>query len=188
MYIHTATIKHCEGDKLLITQRESQLEMRCIQYAWQKLPDTGLPSCINDKSVHIKGLVNDLPLDEKFQLRKLIDFSGTAMKDSAELLALSAIENITDMHDYKKLASLLGKHELTLYNAGRWMTDVEFGRQMLNGVNPVVIKQCTKLPLNFPVTNGMVKGSLSRGKTLNEEMKVSCELVVIIGASVTRIK
>ena len=147
--------------------------MRRIQYAWQKLPDTGLPSCIDDKSVHIKGLINDLPLDEKFQLRKLIDFTGTAAKDSAELLALSAIEDITDMHDYEKLASLLGKHELTLYNAGRWMTDVEFGRQILNGVNPVVIKRCTKLPQNFPVTSDMVKGSFGRGKTLDEEMKVT---------------
>ena len=57
---------------------------------------------------------------------------------------------------------------------------------MLNGVKSRGVH--AKLPLNFPVTNDMVKGSLSRGKTLNEELKVSCELVVIIGTSSAGIK
>ena len=122
--------------------------------------------------MHINGLVTDLPLDEKFQLRKLIDFTGTAAKDSTKLLAISAIEHITDLHDYQTFASLLGKHELPVYQAGRWMTDIEFGRQILNGVNPVVIERCTNLPPNFLVTTDMVKRSLNRGTTLDEEMEV----------------
>ena len=161
------------GDRILLTQREIQLKKRRSCYAWQRLPDTGLPSCIDDEHVNFSGLVNELPLDEKFRPRKLFDFTECALKDSAELYAQSAIEDITDMQDYEQFASLLGKHELTLYNTGRWMADIEFGRQMLNGINPVVIKRCTKLPSNFPVTTDMVKGSLNRGKTLDEEMIVS---------------
>ena len=42
----------------------------------------------------------------------------------------------------------------------------------MNGVNPVVIERCTQLPPNFPVTSDMVKGQLSRGVSLEEEMKV----------------
>ena len=54
-----------------------------------------------------------------------------------------------------------------------WMKDEEFGRQMLNGVNPIVIEKCKTLPSNFEVTNDMVEPFLNQGKTLEEEMKVS---------------
>lgn len=60
----------------------------------------------------------------------------------------------------------------TLYQTGRWTTDVEFGRQILNGVNPIIIEKCSKLPSNFPVTDDMVKPFLVRGLTLDDEMKV----------------
>ena len=164
---------HSEEDEVLRIQRENQLEIRRIHYAWQKLPDTGLPSCIEDKWVHIKGLCNELPLDEKFHFKKLFDFTSTAVTDKADLLVKSALVDITDLHDYEKLATILGEHEIPIYNAARWMTDVEFGRQILNGVNPVVIKRCIQFPSNFRVTTDMVEGSLNRGKTLDEEMKVN---------------
>ena len=94
------------------------------------------------------------------------------MKDGAKILLQSALTDLTCLHDYEKLATVLGNPEVSVHNAARWTTDVEFGRQMLNGVNPVVIKRCTNLPDNFLVTNDMVKGSLNRGKTLSEEMEV----------------
>ena len=118
------------------------------------------------------GLENDLPEDEQFQRVKLVDFTGTALKDGAKLLLQSLATDLTCLHDYEKLATALGTPEVSVHNAARWSTDVEFGRQMLNGVNPVVIKRCTKLPANFLVTHDMVKGSLNRGKSLDEEMEV----------------
>jgi len=62
--------------------------------------------------------------------------------------------------------------EMPICQAYKWITDEEFGRQILNGVNPVVICKCTVLPKNFPVTSDMVKNSLVRGLTLEQEMKV----------------
>ena len=62
--------------------------------------------------------------------------------------------------------------EMKICQAARWITDVEFGRQILNGVNPIVIHKCSTLPDNFPVTHDMVKNSLVRDLTLQEEMKV----------------
>jgi hypothetical protein len=57
--------------------------------------------------------------------------------------------------------------------ADRWNQDRWFGYRFLNAANPVVVVRCDALPENFPVTNDDVKASLDRGKTLEEEMKVT---------------
>ncbi|PWS22692.1 AraC family transcriptional regulator, partial [Enterococcus faecium] len=51
-----------------------------------------------------------------------------------------------------------------------WDKDEFFAYQFLNGLNPMVIKRCSKLPENFAVTEEMVKGLLG-GSSLDEEMK-----------------
>lgn len=58
------------------------------------------------------------------------------------------------------------------YVMQHWKEDFMFGYQFLNGCNPVVIRKCTKLPDNFPVTNEMVSVSLERDLTLEQEIKV----------------
>ena len=131
-----------------------------------------MPSCIENKLSIGFGLINDLPEEEQFQRVKEVDFTGTALKDRAALLLQAAFIEMTHLHDYEVLATVLGNPELSVHIAARWTSDVEFGRQILNGVNPVVIRRCTKLPVNFPVINDTVKGSLNRGKTLDEEIKV----------------
>ena len=83
------------------------------------------------------------------------------------------MKSLGSLDDFAKFASALGAPKLNVYETHRWLSDVEFGRQMLNGVNPVVIRRCTSIPANFPVTNDMVKELLSRGVSLEEEMKVS---------------
>ena len=113
-----------------------------------------------------------LPFDERFDTTKLLDFTGTAMKDGGRIVFQLTFQGIDNLHDYEKMATTLCRAEVPVHEASRWITDVEFGRQMLNGVNPVVIKKCTLLPFNFPVTNDMVKGFLNRGWTLEQEMAV----------------
>lgn len=111
--------------------------------------------------------------------------------------ALHAVENALDLkfgeslknlHDFEVIAVTLAKQnliatyvdkplpkdselEIPTYAGHRWITDAEFGQQILNGVNPVVIRKCTRLPENFPVTNEMVQPMIHH--TLDEEMKVS---------------
>ena len=46
------------------------------------------------------------------------------------------------------------------------------GRQVLTGISPLIIKQCTALPDYFNVTNDDVAGLLEDGKSLEDEMKV----------------
>ena len=173
----TATVKDVRGNDVLLNQRKMQLQKRKVQYPWKKLPETGLPSCIDDTST-LAGFVNTLPREEKFDVVKSIDFTTTALEDGAKLLLQSISIEMKHLHDYELMATVLGNPEISVHNAARWTTDVEFGRQMLNGVNPVVIKKCTKLPIvNFPITNEMVKGFLNRGLTLDEEIEVSIAFI-----------
>lgn len=58
------------------------------------------------------------------------------------------------------------------YVLAHWKDDDFFGYQLLNGVSPFVIKRCTKLPSNFPVTESMVTPFLASGSTLAAEMTV----------------
>lgn len=60
----------------------------------------------------------------------------------------------------------------TDYVKKHWAEDTFFGYQYLNGVNPVIIRQCTEIPAKFPVTHELVARSLREGTTLEEELKV----------------
>ena len=142
------------------------MKKRQKKYAWKKSTVDGLPSHIStDES-------DQLPQDERFERVKTINFAIDSLEGAAKF-KLTGCDNIKNLHDYEKLANILGDPEVPVHHAARWTTDVEFVRQMLNGVNPVVIEKCTVLPSNFPVTNDMVKGFLNRCQSLEQEMEVS---------------
>lgn len=155
---------------ILLEQRKEQLQQRCQLYQWQMYPEKELPS-------HIDSTVSHLPPDEQFHRVKTLDFTGDALKAGA-ILGLNILEPCHSLHEYEDWAEKLGHPEVPMYVASRWMTDVEFGRQMLNGVNPVVIQKCTSIPPNFPVTNDMVKVFLNRGLSLEGEMEVGDMIIL----------
>uniref|UniRef100_A0A8D3DTR6 Uncharacterized protein n=1 Tax=Scophthalmus maximus TaxID=52904 RepID=A0A8D3DTR6_SCOMX len=57
------------------------------------------------------------------------------------------------------------------YVTEHWQEDDFYGSQFLNGINPNVIKRCSELPPNFPVTEEMVKPFLDEGASLKREME-----------------
>ncbi|XP_062334823.1 polyunsaturated fatty acid 5-lipoxygenase-like isoform X2 [Osmerus eperlanus] len=57
------------------------------------------------------------------------------------------------------------------YVKEHWEEDEFFGYQFLNGINPMLIQRCSKLPDNFPVTDDMVKASFQGQLTLTEEIQ-----------------
>ncbi len=181
-------------------QRNNVLEQRRKTYEWQLFVDSGVPSGIDE---HVLTLPLDEKF-ERAKMTNFIGnlFTGFLASSTANLRvnmmhALEAIlkmkvgDNVSlkNLHDFEFIATTIEQENLK--NADppqqlpddpniptsegyRWTSDVEFGRQILNGVNPVVIKKCTKIPEKFAVTSAMVKPFMHNGKTLEEEMEVSC--------------
>ena len=147
----------------------------------------GLPSSINE----------DIPQDEEFEKAKKIDFLTNIIegriisKVVSATVELSAAfskifgfsvkdnnESVSSLDKYEDFAIAIRKRnqgeetDVFIYEGYRWVTDVEFGRQVLNGVNPIIVKKCTALPSNFPVTDEMVQKLMPRDSSLSNEMKV----------------
>ena len=200
----TATLQQVADNPVLAEQRSNVLKERQETYEWQMFPDTGVPSGINES-------ILTLPLDEKFERVKMVNFLGNALGGGiASLTAPSRLavlhklqrilswnfdENtsVSSLHDFEFIATTLEKENIKdsdppkdlpvdpnipTYEGYRWVSDVEFGRQILNGVNPVLIRKCTKIPDNFAVTSEMVYPLMNNGKTLEEEMKVSFQIIL----------
>ena len=182
---------------MLVEQRSRVLDERHKTYEWQMFPDTGVPSGIDEN-------VLTLPLDEKFERAKMVNFLGNALgggiasataegrlavlRTLQRILSMNFDENtsVNSLHDFEFIATTLETENLKnydppkdlpvdpnipAYEGYRWVSDVEFGRQILNGVNPVLIRKCTTIPDNFAVTSEMVLPLMNNGKTLEEEMK-----------------
>ncbi|KAM9608562.1 polyunsaturated fatty acid lipoxygenase ALOX15B-like [Morphnus guianensis] len=60
---------------------------------------------------------------------------------------------------------------VTEYVLQHWQDDAFFGAQYLSGVNPVLLRRCSRLPPNFPVTPPMVAPSLGPATCLQREME-----------------
>ena len=109
-------------------------------------------------------------------------------------------QSVKSFHDYYEIARKIKKAEeqfilhhhppelieptIVPYEASRWTSDVEFGRQQLNGTNFVLIRRCTTLPDNFPVTNDLVNHLLCRRLTLDQEIQVWPMTYLLVGIKV----
>lgn len=63
-------------------------------------------------------------------------------------------------------------HGPSEYVAEHWAEDCFFGYQYLNGINPVVLRRCHRIPDKFPVTDDMVCSFLGEGTCLQAELEV----------------
>ncbi|XP_049322644.1 polyunsaturated fatty acid lipoxygenase ALOX15B-like [Astyanax mexicanus] len=102
------------------------------------------------------------------QIQRLICRVRLAELELESLMACSE-----SWRSFNQLQSILRHPEPNkagAYVQQHWQEDEFFGYQTLNGLNPMLIELCTKLPRNFPVTNTMVRSSLE-GSSLKTEMK-----------------
>nr|XP_055053966.1 polyunsaturated fatty acid 5-lipoxygenase-like [Misgurnus anguillicaudatus] len=116
-----------------------------------------------------------LPSEVRFDKEKKSDFTWNVAAMGEETYVDSWRDMIQSWKNLEDFAQLLRRYDTKETPIGNvmqsWNTDDMFGYQFLNGCNPVMIRKCVELPDKFPVTHEMVKGSLQRGLTLQEEIK-----------------
>ncbi|KAK5852920.1 hypothetical protein PBY51_006753 [Eleginops maclovinus] len=155
-----------DNHPLLIDHRKKELMLKRNFYQW-KIMDEGLS--------HINSFndVSELPAEIRFSDSRAADILYSKAKTGIELKVKGlygstaqweTIEDIKKIFWYKKTT-------MSEYVAEHWTEDDFYGYQFLNGVNPGVIKRCSELPTNFPVTEEMVKPFLEEGSSLQKEME-----------------
>ncbi|XP_059197430.1 polyunsaturated fatty acid lipoxygenase ALOX15B-like [Centropristis striata] len=131
--------------------REQELIQREKDYRWDVYAE-GIP--------HIMKADDplSLPSEVRFSFTKATEFRFTALTALAELKLKgladskeiwSDIDSIDQVFSYKRT-------DISEYVEDHWKEDAFFGYQFLNGVNPMMIRRCSALPDNFPVTDEMV--------------------------------
>ena len=72
--------------------------------------------------------------------------------------------------EYKEVANRIESTSEERFWLEDWDKDSEFGRQTLNGMNPLGIHRIKTIPEKFAVTQAHLDGLLKRGLTLEEEL------------------
>ncbi|XP_034383388.1 hydroperoxide isomerase ALOXE3-like [Cyclopterus lumpus] len=155
-----------EDHPVMIEHREKELILKKSFYQWKILAE-GLP--------HINHFNNvlELPAEIRFSHSKSSEIDYEKMKTGIELELkglLGSAEKWESIEDMNKIF-WWKKTTMTEYVSEHWKEDDFYGFQFLNGLNPKVIKRCSELPPNFPVTEEMVKPFLEEGSSLQEEVK-----------------
>ncbi|KAL3883127.1 hypothetical protein ACJMK2_029420 [Sinanodonta woodiana] len=163
-----AVLPQKETDPVLQRVRRIWLANEQMVVRWRT--QTGLPSNIDD--LVYKDLPSDLKYatEREWEKSEVIGFYSIKLKINS---FLTAFEAFNDCEDFKALRDVLSHTEvakaITVNDV--WKRDEEFGRMILNGVNPVLIKRCQGPVEHFPVTNDMLQGILQRNLSLEQEME-----------------
>ena len=136
---------------------------------WMAYKD-GFPSIVNVEGGHENLKDRNLQFSKE-KYRKFLDSFNKVRNNGFYIGLASKLGGALKTFDDFRIFSRDLKHRASYLENDKWKKDEEFGRQILNGTNPVHIKRCRELPSNFPVTSSHVKVLLNRGKTLEEEME-----------------
>ncbi|XP_075869586.1 hydroperoxide isomerase ALOXE3-like [Nelusetta ayraudi] len=155
-----------EVHDLLKRHRRNQLRNKKISYQW-KIMAKGLPLSSDFRTLQ------ELPGEMGFtsgrqgQMGLLKIISDLQLSWRGVLGSTKKLESFDEVRD----AFTFKSTKLSDHVAKHWKEDDFFGYQFLNGLNPTMIKKCTELPENFPVTEEMVKPFLKEGSSFKEEME-----------------
>ena len=202
-------MKQAKENNILVEGRENQVWNRQHTYTWRTYEELGMPSSIEIRN---ESLPLDERFDkckeENFLGNKfkgaLVGLESGVIRVANDMLSkmfgqnVGEIDQMHSLHAFYEHAKLLeidhqkadvaGRFSMydgpiVTFELARWTSDAEFGRQILNGVNCIIVQRCTKLPPNFPVTQEMVKPSLVRSGNLIKEMEVHFNLMLLLSHS-----
>ncbi|XP_041822016.1 arachidonate 12-lipoxygenase, 12R-type-like [Chelmon rostratus] len=159
--------------------RQQELQQREEDYRWDVYVE-GIPHCIKAENPL------SLPCEVRFSFTKTTEFLFTASAGLTELQlkGLAGCEkNWTDIDDIKQVFCCK-RTDISDYVQKHWKEDAFFAYQFLNGVNPMMIRRCTALPGNFPVTDDMVflHGQCSLAAEMKKGNIFLCDYKLLDGA------
>ncbi|XP_033986167.1 hydroperoxide isomerase ALOXE3-like [Trematomus bernacchii] len=131
--------------------REQELKQRGKDYRWDVYAE-GIPHNMKAKNAL------SLPPEVRFSFNKTIEFGFTAAAALAELKLKGIADSKDNWTDIDHINRVFRNKDtdISKYVQEHWKEDAFFGYQYLNGVNPILIRRCTALPENLPVTDEML--------------------------------
>ncbi|XP_072905118.1 polyunsaturated fatty acid 5-lipoxygenase-like isoform X1 [Hemitrygon akajei] len=162
----TAWKQHESGSAILEEYRKKEMQKRQDMYQWRTFAP-GIPKSINcEKS-------SDLPRDAVMPFgRKVRTFYNIdAAIVELGLQPLKMCHEVWSMLSELQTLCEINRDPVSEYVKKHWKEDRFFGYQYLNGLNPVLIQQCSEIPAKFPVTDEMVAPTLAKGTTLQQEVQ-----------------
>ncbi|XP_061667831.1 hydroperoxide isomerase ALOXE3-like [Syngnathoides biaculeatus] len=150
---------------LLIEHRKNELASKKTNFQWASTSE-GLPR-------HSNFSTSSVPAEIRMSKSRMKESEAAFTSGVLELKMkgmLGSEESWATIEDMKTIFSDR-KTEISEYLSEHWKDDDFYGQQFLNGVNPCLIRRCSELPPNFPVTEEMVKPYLEIGMPLHNEFK-----------------
>uniref|UniRef100_A0A9L0JPT1 Arachidonate 15-lipoxygenase type B n=1 Tax=Equus asinus TaxID=9793 RepID=A0A9L0JPT1_EQUAS len=161
-----AKVSWADHHPKLQQQRREELQARQEMYRW-KTYQPGWPHCLDMETV------KDLDLNTKYSVVKSTNLYLRAQSAFAELKIKGLLDRKGSWRSLSEMEMVLNfqKTPATEYVFEHWQEDAFFASQFLNGLNPVLIHRCRRLPENFPVTDAMVAPVLGPGTSLQAELE-----------------
>ncbi|XP_070781616.1 hydroperoxide isomerase ALOXE3-like [Enoplosus armatus] len=155
-----------EDHPLLIDHREKELILKKSLYQWQ-ISDQRLPHRSPFKHV------TEIPAEICFSTSKSMEIILAKIIIGAELMFKGLVGSTERWESIEHMKNIFWFKKTTMseYVTEHWKEDDFYGSQFLNAMNPNVIKRCSELPPNLPVTEDMVKPFLEEGSSLQKEME-----------------
>ncbi|XP_069072574.1 hydroperoxide isomerase ALOXE3-like isoform X2 [Pleurodeles waltl] len=163
----TATLASADvHNPLLLKQRENELKEKREIYKW-KVYHKAFPRCID------VGDVTELDSNIKYSITKQLNFALTKSTSVLEIKLKGFFGRQESWKSLEDLRKVFWTHKTATseYVSQHWKEDAFFGYQFLNGVDPMMIRKCNKIPDNFPVTDSMVASILGPKTNLTAELE-----------------
>ncbi|XP_077443830.1 hydroperoxide isomerase ALOXE3 [Stigmatopora argus] len=159
-------MKASEEDRSLwIEHRKKELEFKKSNFQWastyEKIPH------------HSSFSTTSVPAEIRMSKSRIQESDSAVLSGTLELKTKGMLGSQESWKSIQDIPTMFSerKTQISEYLSEHWKDDSFYGFQFLNGVNPILIKQCRELPPNFPVTEEMVKPYLEVGMPFHNEFK-----------------